>query len=97
MKLTETIWLCAGIGIGLAATLYDAETPDMSACQTYKVAAKPVTAYVLKPPPSPVIYKACPQVTQKVEPVAVEPQVVKQEEEPKPRRHRRHRVRRYWR
>ena len=96
MKLTETLWLCAGIGIGLAVTLYEAETPDMSACQVYRVAAKQVTAYVLKPPPSPVIYKACPQVTERAENVS-EQEVAKADESKPPRKRRHHRVRRVWR
>ena len=62
---------------------------DKDSCGTYKVRNKVATAYVLKPPPAEVVYKACPQVSEirKVEPVA-EPEVVKQDE-PAPRRHRR--------
>jgi hypothetical protein len=88
-------YLAAGIAIGVAVVFYQVDTPRADRCETYKVAAKVATAYVLKPPPAEVVYKACPQVT-KVEP-APEPEVVKQED-PVPRHHRHHhRVRRYWR
>lgn len=86
-------YLAAGIAIGVAVVFYQVDTPRADRCETYKVAAKVATAFVLKPPPAEVVYKACPQVT-KVEP-APEPEVVKQEE-PAPRRRKRWRHRRHW-
>jgi len=85
-----------GIIIGAGLTLAASPTPVWNVkCQTYGVSHKVATAYVLKPPPAEVVYKACPQVTEKAEPVS-EPEITKADES-KPRRHRRHRVRRYWR
>ena len=85
---------------GSAATIISTPNPaDKDACGTYKVHNKVATAYVLKPPPAEVVYKACPQVTEHVEQIDTSEKRV--EETPKnehePRRHRRHRVRRYWR
>lgn len=102
MKIITNPLVTALMGAGLAAAVTVPATPvaTMSGeCQTYSVRQKAVTSYVLKPPPAEVIYKACPQVTQKVcePPVASEEQV---DESPKParRHHRRHRrVRAYWR
>lgn len=97
MKIGDLIWLCAGIGMGAAVVLYDTEAQESIACQVYKVAARPVTSYILKPPActptTTVVYKACPQTTEKAEPVS-EPIETKAEE--KPRRHRRHWRRRHW-
>ncbi len=89
-----------GIIIGAGLTLAASPTPVWNVkCQTYGVSHKVVTAYVLKPPPAEVVYKACPQVTEHVEQIDTSEKRV--EETPKnehePRRHRRHRVRRYWR
>lgn len=91
-------FLCACAGS--AATMIASPTPvNKSACGTYKVMNKVATSYVLKPPPAEIVYKACPQVTEHVEQIDTSEKRV--EETPKnehePRRHRRHRVRRYWR
>ena len=90
--MKELAYMAGGVFIGVAVVFYQVDTPYADRCETYKVASKVATAYVLKPPPAEVVYKACPQVT-KVEPVA-EPEVVKQDE-PAPRRHRR-KHRRHW-
>jgi hypothetical protein len=88
--------LMAGIFIGaFIAVLTAPIVPPKNDCSVYRVDSRAVTSYVLKPPPAEVIYKACPQVTEKVESVS-EPEVAKADDS-KPRRHRRHRVRRYWR
>jgi hypothetical protein len=101
MRMNNYAYLAAGIAIGVAVVFYQVDTPRADKCETYKVAAKVATAYVLKPPAQEptVIYKACPQTTENVDPVnTLEKRV---EETPKnehePRRRRRHRVRRYWR
>lgn len=98
MRSSPIPFAMLGLGIIIGAGLMMAATPvpmqDLK-CQTYGVSHKVATAYVLKPPPSPVVYKACPQVTEKAEPVS-QPEITKAEE-PKPVRHRRHRVRRNWR
>jgi hypothetical protein len=71
-------------------------------CNVYKVAKKSVTAYVLKPPPSPpadpiIVKEKCPQVTPVTENVTQE-QVAKEDDSKSTKRyHRRHRIRRYWR
>ena len=102
-----------GLGIIIGAGLMLAATPvpmrDLK-CQTYGVSHKVATSYVLKPPPAEVVYKACPQTTEKAC-VSSKPENVTQgdltntsdtqvNETPKnehdPRRHRRHRVRRHW-
>jgi hypothetical protein len=88
-----------GFGIIIGAGLMLAATPTPVwnvKCQTYGVSHKVATSYVLRSPPAEVVYKACPQVTEKAEPVS-EPEIAKVDEI-KPRHHRRHhRVRRYWR
>ncbi len=89
-----------GVLIGGVVALMTTPAPQAKVdCETYQVSRKMVTAYVLKPPPSEIIYKACPQVTEHVEQIDTSEKRV--EETPKnehePRRHRRHRVRRYWR
>ncbi len=110
MKLFAT--LMAGIFIGASIAVLTAPiVPAKTDCSVYRVDSRAVTSYVLKPPPAEVIYKACPQTTEKVC-VSPKPENVTQgdltntsdtqvNEKPKnehePRRHRRHRVRRYWR
>ena len=93
-------FLCACAGA--AVTMISAPNPaDKDACGTYKVRNKVATSYVLKPPPAEVVYKACPQTTEKVcvspKPESdTQPDLSVTENTQKPRRHRRHRVRRYW-
>ena len=94
--MRDIAYLAAGMFIGVGIVFYNVDTPRAVSCGTYKVATKTETAYVLKPPPAQTIYQACPQVTQKVENVT-EPEITKAEESKPTRRHRRHRVRRYWR
>jgi hypothetical protein len=110
--MRNVAYLAAGMFIGVGIVFYQIDTPHSVSCGTYKVASKIETAYVLKPPPAEVIYKACPQTTEKVY-VTKTPENVTQsdltntsdtqvKETPKneheTRRHRRHhRVRRYWR
>ena len=99
----ENGMFAAGIlGIIVGAFLAVATAPNPAnkeKCETYKVRNKVATAYVLKPPPAEIVYKACPQVTEHVEQIDTSDKRV--EETPKNehelRRHRRHRVRRYWR
>lgn len=74
---------------------------DRDACGTYKVINKVATSYVLKPPPAEVVYKACPQTTEKACVTKTpendtQPELSNTDDTQKPRRHRRHRVRRYW-
>lgn len=91
---------CAlGLAMGMGLVFYQVDTPGQQGCGVFKVFRKPVTAYVLRPPPAEVRYEACPQVTVLKKPEIInttdervnEPNVV--EEKPR-RRHRRHR--RYW-
>ena len=95
----------AGSAVSFAFIYPSIPTPKERAdCQTYKVAHKTVTSYVLKPPPAPVpdpvvIKEACPQVT-KTDENDSKPELTNTDETQKPRRHRRyrhHRVRSYWR
>jgi hypothetical protein len=99
MTTKEIICLGVGVLIGVGIVFYQTDMPRSETCETYKVARKVQTAYVLKPPAAEVIYKACPQTTKNVDSVNTSEKRV--EETPKnehePRRHRRHRVRRYWR
>jgi len=109
--MRNVAYLAAGMFIGVGIVFYQIDTPRSATCETYKVTTKTATAYILKPPPAETIYKACPQTTEKVC-VTKTPENVTQsdltntsdtqvKETPKnehePRRHRRHRVRRYWR
>jgi hypothetical protein len=93
-------YLCIMAGIcmgGIGAIMFEPDPVDNDSCGTYKVRNKVATAYVLKPPPAEVVYKACPQTTENIDPVNTSEKRV--EETPKnehePRRHRRHR--RHWR
>lgn len=101
MKVRDTAYLFAGLVIGVGVVFYQVDTPRADKCETYKVRQKPVTAYVLKPPPAEIRYEACPQTTAKAEPECQKlsdekPESIEQTD--KPRRHRRHhRVRRFWR
>lgn len=103
MKMENIVWLCAGGILGLAVTLYEADPSPSNECVAYKIRPKPVTAYVLTPPP-PIIRPAVCPVAPKCD-VAKEEVFVSNAEtgdekakEDKPRRrHGRHRVRRYWR
>lgn len=101
MKILTNPLVTALMGAGLAAAVTIPATPVPvmnSECQTYRVRQKAVTAYVLKPPPAEVIYKACPQVTQKCEAPKVEEPTAEPVKEAPRRHHRRHRrVRAYWR
>lgn len=47
--------------------------PEKDGCALYKVDKRPVTAYVLKPPPPEIRYEACPQTTQKLDPFEPSP------------------------
>lgn len=102
----NVLYIALGIAIGAGIVFYQVDTPRADRCETYKVARKPVTAFVLKPPPAPpaepvVVYKACPQTTQ-VSPTP-ESQINTDEkmesinQTDKQRRHRRHWRRRHWR
>lgn len=94
--------MIAGFVGGMALVFYQADAPLKNGCETYKIRAKPVTAYVLKPPPAPpadpvIIKEKCPVVLTESEKVNTSDERV-EEVNTKPRRHRRHhRVRRYWR
>lgn len=96
MKTSEILYLGVGMAIGVGVVFYQIDTPRSETCGTYKVAAKSVTAYVLKPPAQePIVLRAaCPQVTEKAENIT-EPEIAKADESKPPHRHRRHRVRRY--
>lgn len=98
MRVNNVAWVALGTFIGVGIVFYQVDMPKHSDCQTYRVASKTVTAYVLKPPPAEVRYEACPQTTVKAEPVSETIETkAEQPVEEKPRRHRRHhRVRRYW-
>jgi hypothetical protein len=93
--MDKKLYLCIMAGIcmgGIGAIMFEPDPVDNDSCGTYKVRNKVATAYVLRPPPAEVVYKACPQTTQKCEPVAEsQPDPVVEE---KPRKHRHHRVRR---
>lgn len=89
---------CAvGLMMGMGLVFYQVDTPGSANCGVLKVFRKPVTAYVLRPPPAEVRYETCPQVTKKVEPLTCEPAQVNEpaKTEHEPRRRRRHR--RHWR
>jgi hypothetical protein len=88
MRMNNYAYLGAGMLIGVGIVFYQVDTPKADKCETYKVSEKVATAYVLKPPPSEVVYKACPQVTERVENVS-EPEITKAEETKSRRRHRR--------
>lgn len=94
MTPKDTIYLAAGMFIGVGVVFYHVDTPRADRCETYKISRKIATAYVLKPPPAEIVYQACPQTTQKIEEAKAEEPAAEPE---KPRRHRRHRIRRYWR
>jgi hypothetical protein len=73
-------------------------------CNVFKINNKPVTAFVLKPPPAPPEeHPVCPVAPKCEAQVTPEPENVSKAEvsnadDTKPRRHRRHhRVRTYWR
>jgi len=95
MKTSEIIYLGVGMAIGVGVVFYQIDTPRQETCGTYKVAAKSVTAYVLKPPAQePIVLRAaCPQVT-KLPEIESKAEATNADERPR-RRHRRHR--RYWR
>lgn len=69
-------------------------------CNLYKVNQKAVTAFVLKPPPGPIVEKICPPAPiAKCESAAPEEksdEAKKSDDQPRHRRYH-HRVRRYWR
>lgn len=103
MKMENIVWMCAGGILGLAVTLYDVEPTPSNDCVAYKIRQKPVTSYVLTPPP-PIIRPAVCPVAPKCETEKTEVFVNNSEAKPeetakeKPARHRRHyRHRRYWR
>ena len=78
---------------GFAFAIIFTPVPNLkNDCSVYKVLPKTITSFVLKPPvQAPVMIKeACPTV-ERCEAPKVE------EEVEKPKVHRRHRVRRYWR
>lgn len=91
-----------GVAVGLVLGFFAAPTPEQTdSCSVFKVDRKPVTSYVLKPPPAEVVYKACPQTTEKVCVTKIpendtQPELSNANDTQKTRRHRRHRVRRYW-
>lgn len=95
MSLDQPIPFMIGVGLGglAAVTAMPAPMPKKD-CETYTVANKLVTAYVLKPPhvEPEIIHEKCPAPKVVEAPRVEEPQV-----EDKPRRHRRHRWRRHWR
>lgn len=91
-------------GVGVIAGVIICATAEplpgsINHCEVFKVAHKPVTAFVLKPPPAPapiehVVKEAC--VSPKPENVT-QPELTIADDTQKPRRHRRHRRhRRYW-
>lgn len=93
--LWATSSVCAMVGFGLAMVV----TPmpkGKGDCGVFKVNEKPVTAFVLKPPPAPppekvIVKEACPA------PKVEEASPAQEKAEEKPRRKRHYRVRRYWR
>jgi len=97
MTPRETVFIALGVVIGVGVVFYQTDTPRADKCETYKISREVKVAYVLKPPPAQTIYQACPQVSQKVE-NDTQPELSNADDtQKKPRHHRRHRVRRYWR
>ena len=100
MKLFATF--AAGAFIGTAIAMLAAPSvPPRSDCSLYKVDMRTVTSYALKPPPAEIVYKACPQTTEKACVTKApendtQPELSNADDTQKPRRHRRHRVRRHW-
>ena len=101
MKPINAAYLALGTFIGVGVVFYQIDTPRADKCETYRVARKPVTAFVLKPPPAPpadpvIIKEACPRVSQNAE-NETQAELSNADETQKTRRHRRHhRWRRYW-
>lgn len=101
MRSSNAAFLALGTFIGVGIVFYQVDAPRADKCETYKVARKTVTSFVLKPPPSPpadpvIIKETCPRVSQNAE-NETQPELSNADETQKPRHHRRHhRVRRYW-
>lgn len=71
--LTTSGWVLAGIMSIAFIYTSSPDLPDKKGCSLYKVDKRPVTAYVLKPPPPEIRYEACPQTTQKMNPFEPSP------------------------
>lgn len=92
------VYFMGGLLAGMGLIFYHVDTPVKDDCEAYKVRAKPVTAYILKPP-----YQA-PEIIHEKCPVLKNPEIINQSEpvvnetvEEKPRHRRRlRRHRRYW-
>lgn len=84
------------VGIGLCIATSPVPLPKNS-CETYFVANKVATSYVLRPPPSEPTSCPAPQLTKCPDPVSKE-ETTKEDDTKaeEPKRHRR-RYRRYWR
>lgn len=100
MNLKDCAYIGLGTFIGVAVIFYQIDTPRSEACQTYKVATKPVTAYVLKPPPPPlpdpiIIKEKCP-APDNLKLSDEKPEIIEQAEDKPRRHHRRHWRRRHW-
>jgi len=93
--MTPTNIACGiiGFGLGLSTWLGQITPPPKSNCTTYKVAEKPVTAYVLNPPPPVVVHEKCPTPIAQLEVQKTSDINVESDKEEKPR-HRRRRWRR---
>ncbi len=108
MRSSDIAYVALGAFIGVGIVFYQVDTPKADKCETYKVAAKPVTAYVMKSPPPIVTPAVCPPAPKR------EPLVSKTAENDtqpnlsnaddtqavRPLRHRHwrhHRTRSYWR
>lgn len=96
--------IAGGIAVGAIGVLFTTPLPAARGdCAVYSVAHKVATSYVLRPPPSPpadpvIVKEKCPAPS--VSPKAendTQPDLNATDDTQKPRRHRRHRVRRYWR
>lgn len=101
MKPINAAYLALGTFIGVGVVFFQIDTPRADKCETYRVARKSVTAFVLKSPPAPpadpvIIKEACPRVSQNAE-NETQADLSNADETQKPRRHRHRRHRRYWR
>lgn len=102
--MRDLLYLAGGTGLGVVAALIAAPAPAVQSCGVYKLKHKTAVSYVLRPPPPiehmVIVKEKCP-----VPDMLTKPEKTNTSEErvdgtnmsERPRRHKRHRVRRYWR